>query len=329
MTLTESSRRDGFTFIEMILVIVVLGIVSSLGAQMIANAYRNYVLQRATHRASLKTELAAQQIANLLSYRIPRTTIARNEYDLNDSIMVTDPTLASDNTHILLEWIGSESDGFRATIPPAWSGFCDLNASGQSVLSTPGSNLSLEGTILSNLSNGQINFTSSGSGGKPAIFFRNARYAYSSATGSETLYDPLTCLGMTNNTRNCISSVRYANNNTFSFHHGGPGANYVPNKVITEHYKLAASAYSILQVPRADGLYDLKLCYNYRPWENQRLTLSGGFASCPGSLSTIITAVSVFKFAESGSTFRFKLCSQENIGEDYNVTICKEKAVIQ
>ena len=76
--------------IELIIVIIILGIVSSIGSEIIANIYKNYLLQRATHRASLKTEVAAQQIANYLSYRIPKTTLARNPNDITDNIYVTD-----------------------------------------------------------------------------------------------------------------------------------------------------------------------------------------------------------------------------------------------
>jgi len=56
--------RRGFSMLELIFVIVILGIVSSIGAEIIANVYESYIVQRAQHRASIKTELAAIQIAN-------------------------------------------------------------------------------------------------------------------------------------------------------------------------------------------------------------------------------------------------------------------------
>jgi len=39
--------------------------------------------------------------------------------------------------------------------------------------------------------------------------------------------------------------------------------------------------------------------------------------------------VSVFKFTENGGTIQFKLCATENIGADYNISTCKEKAIIR
>lgn len=318
--------------IELIIVIIILGIVSSIGSEIIANIYKNYLLQRATHRASLKTEVAAQQIANYLSYRIPKTTLARNPNDITDNIYVTDPTNATDITHTTLEWIGMAHDSFEASTPPGWSGFCDVDASSQAGIKTPGSQLTLTDTIMRNLSNGDVDLT--GSNDHPAIFFKSRHgYSFDGTTPKNylALSDPTgnpACLGMVSTDRSCISTVSgsVGNDDTLSFQIGSS----VGNKVITEHYKLARSAYAIIQKDNGRGLYDLKLCYNYQPWEGERLgTVSSSNDGCPGTLATIVTNVSVFKFAESGATFRFKLCTQEYIGEDYNVTICKEKAVIQ
>jgi prepilin-type N-terminal cleavage/methylation domain-containing protein len=324
--------RKAFTMIELIFVIIILGIISSIGSEIIANIYQNYILQRATYRASLKTELAAQQIANYLTYRIPGTTIARNPANVADNVYVTDPTVDTDNTHILLEWIGTDNDGFSASLLPAWNGFCDVNSSDQSKIITPGSNLALEDAILSNLSNGEVNLAGGSVGGKyPAIFFKEYQSIYGyNALKNPIYYQAITtgikpaCMGMVDANTTCISSVGYnpANTERLNFQLNAGMA----KKLITEHYKLAWTAYSIMQFPKNNNrLFDLKLCYNYQPWEGERISNNNG---CPGTLATIATNISVFKFAELGNTFRFKICAQEDIGEDYNVSICKEKAVI-
>ena len=320
-------KQPAFTLIELVFVIIILGIVASIGSSIIANVYQNYLLQRATHRASLKTELAAQQIANLLSYRIPGTTIARNPADLTDNVYVTDPTNATDITHTVLEWIGADNDGFSAAVLPPWNGFCDVTASSSTAIITPGSNLALADTIYKNLSNNQVRLN--GAPQYPAIFFADKNYVKDPTLSPPDIpYMALgdgtysACLGMTaGETKSCVSTVGYAADapEKLTFQKGATTA----NKLIVEHYKLAWTAYAIRQVPRSDGLYDLKLYYNYQPWEGE--SLNSGW---PATNAIIVTGVSVFKFAESGNTFRFKLCTQENIGEDYNVTICKEKAVI-
>jgi prepilin-type N-terminal cleavage/methylation domain-containing protein len=316
--------KRAFTLLELIFVIIILGVVASIGSSIIANVYQNYLVQRATYRASLKTEIAAQQISNLLSYRLLNTTIARNPNNMSDNVLVTDPTNDTDITHTTLEWIGMDIDGFSARLMPPWNGFCDVNTSTQSNIFTPGSNLRLANAILKNLSNGEVSLEGSQ---YPAIFFRTAIYAKSG--GTTTYYDVLNfngsgpCLGLVSSNRSCISSVGWdgLDKEKLVYQYTGDTTG---NKIIAEHYKLAWSAYSIRQIPKTKNLFDLKLCYNYQPWEGEGLSTNG----CPGSESTIVTNVSVFKFAESGNTFRFKLCAMESIGEDYNITICKEKAII-
>ncbi len=152
-------KKKAFTLFEVVMVIAILGIVSSIGSSIIVNIYEHYILQRATHRASIKTELAAQQIANLLSHRIPQTTLARDPANLSDTILVTDPTNVSDDVHSLLEWIGADGDGFNAATRPPWNGFCDVDSSNQAAVITPGSNLTLANTIISNLSNADVSLS--------------------------------------------------------------------------------------------------------------------------------------------------------------------------
>lgn len=315
-----SKTKNAFTMFEVVMVIAILGIVSSIGSGIIVNVYEHYLLQRATHRASIKTELAAQQIANLLSHRIPQTTLARDPDNLADTILVTDPTNVSDYTHTLLEWIGTDGDGFKAATPPPWNGFCDVDPSDDATIQTPGSKLTLADTIMSNLSNSQVSL----SGAQyPAIFFRDRgrRYTADPSTSTTTYYNELTCLGMiAAGDNSCISAVSSNGDENLTFQTPGSA---VANKVISEHYKLAWSAYAIRPIARSSTHYDLELYYNYQPWHGENL--EGGW---PNDHATLITNVTVFKFAESGNTFRFKLCAQESIGEEYNVTICKEKAII-
>jgi len=85
---------------------------------------------------------------------------------------------------------------------------------------------------------------------------------------------------------------------------------------------LAWSAYSL--VPEdldGDGLFNLFLYYNYQPWNGEKYT--------DGSRSLLITDVSVFKFTENGGVIQLKLCASENIGENFNISSCKEKAIIR
>ena len=161
-----SLKRHAFTMLELLFVIVILGIVSSIGAEIIAQTYENYIIQRAQYKANIKTELALNQIANRLRYAIPSTigarkTAASTYVALDD---VTDPDMN------VLQWVGYDGDSFEAITSdtdrrPGWSGFCDLNASDSTAIATPGSNLDLASTIISNLGgniqNAQLYFSES------------------------------------------------------------------------------------------------------------------------------------------------------------------------
>jgi len=315
----------GFTMIELIFVIIILGIVSSIGASIIAKLYENYILQRATHRASLKTELAVQQIANYLSYRIPGTTLAKNPNTLTDVVLVTDTSNTTDKKHSVLEWIGSDNDGFTAKSKPGWNGFADISASSQTIVKTPGSDLPTARTVINNLSNNTVDLNNN-AGPNVAIFFRviqDKRY-----TKNPDKDYAVSCMGLVTADRSCISTVYTTGaNETLSFVAGS-----ATQKVLTEQYKLAWTAYAIVPfktdgtAPCAEGESpcDLRLYYNYQPWDaaSKRLIFDNTIPH-----ATIANNVTTFKFAELGSTLRIKLCAQENIG-DTNISICKEKAVI-
>ena len=268
--------------LELIFVIVILGIVSSIGAEIIANIYESYIVQRAQHRASLKTEIAATQIANRLSYAIPGTVVRR--VDTNTTAEdINDIPAANVDTYDVLQWVGADADSFKSITSnadrlPGWSGFCDINESasplGGTSISTPGSNLGLASTIITNLG-GNID--------NAAIYYE----------ANKTLQS-----------RNIASA-------------GTAGTTIALDNTlvnISEHYKLAWTSYALV----VDDAGTLALHYDFTPTRA---------IDVAGSNSILLRNVSTFKFKGDGRTIRFKICVDENIGEDFNITICKEKAV--
>jgi len=264
--------KPAFSMIELIFVIVILGIVASIGSEIIVKVYEQYIVQRAQHRATMKTELAATQIANRLASVIPGTV-----YRIKDSITGSREAIDSDLTdltgdsYIGLQWVGSDTDSFSATATPGWSGFIDLDSSSLSSMSTPGSNLANTIAIVSNLSAG---------------------------TPEYHLYFP-------------YDSTDY--NVTIS------GTTITPSPALTsihmvEHYKLAWTSYALI----VDTNGDLYLYYD--------------FAATPAvalgsTRSLLMKNISTFKFKGAGRTLRFKICREEPISADVNITSCKEKAV--
>jgi len=221
--------RQGFSMLELVMVIVVLGIVSSIGAEIIANVYEGYIVQRAQHRASIKTEIAATQIANRLAYAIPGTVVRR----VGTTGAPTDITMPAADGANVLQWVGADMDSFNAstqnaagTFIPGWSGFCDFDASSTTSISTPGSNLALTTTIRTNL--GLISAS-------PKIYFP-----------------------VSDGLRSYNAAFNGLNNITLTNPNPAPPA--VVAK-ISEHYKLATSSYAL--EAKNDG--ELWLHYNFSP----------------------------------------------------------------
>ena len=307
--------------LELLFVIVILGIVSSLGAELIANVYKSYILQRAVHRASLKTELAINSLANRLVYRIDMSIMARKPghtgMTTNDVYPLQSLPVALVDQYTVLEWINYDGDGFNSNFgangTPAWSGFCDLNASSFATLVTRGSLLNKEKNIITH-------YTGTTDGTGPAlIFLGNSQYRTDMGEyKAECLYSKT----------GCIFPVNITGDETLQFHDGNRTAgrmNY------TEFYQLATSAFAVVPennrtVETDDGnvtLWDLTLYYGYQPWENENYT--NGFKA------TLLRNVSVFRFKKETNALRLKLCISEQISATGHklISICKEKEVIR
>ena len=122
--------RKAFTLIELIFVIIIFGILSSFGAELLYKVYENYVYSNTFNRLENQSEVAVKQIANRLQYRIKDSTIARNT--LNNANI--EPIGSNSGNENVLEWIGTDIDGWRAS---TWSGFIDLEASTATSLNSP------------------------------------------------------------------------------------------------------------------------------------------------------------------------------------------------
>jgi len=299
--------KRAFTIIELIFTMVILGIVASIASGLIAKTYIGYNRANAINQANIQVELAITQIANRLDYAIGGTVVKRRSEN-NNSISSID---TAPQDYEVLEWIGWDKDGFNASRDataarkPAWSGFCDINASSGNSIATPGSDLAFANTVISNLSNASL------SNSRVAIFFPGnydyTNVGYSGTTGSGGV--------------GIVTSIT---------HH--PETLYIhppASKRITEHYKLAWSAYAVVPVDinaSGDGTFNLQLWYNFRPWNNidYRNTTKG-------HKRYLAKHITVFKTYATQNRIHIKLCAKERIGLDVNSTIsvCKEKVVFK
>lgn len=83
--------RSAFTLIEMVFVIVIIGIIGSLGTDIVANAYKNYIFSLVQNRLESRSSAALNFMAKKLEFRIRESTIARNSSD-NSFVLIADYT---------------------------------------------------------------------------------------------------------------------------------------------------------------------------------------------------------------------------------------------
>ena len=106
----HGNMRSALTLIELIFVIVVLGIVASIGAEIITQVYASNLIERAQYRAAMKTEYAIEQIANRLRYVIPGTAISRPDKTGTATPLTS---VTADNDRVL-QWVAYDGDSFEA-----------------------------------------------------------------------------------------------------------------------------------------------------------------------------------------------------------------------
>jgi len=331
--------HKAFSLIEVIFVLVILGIVSSIGSSIIVQVYESYITQNALYKVSTKTELVANQLVNRLSYAIPISTISKIT-DNNGTwttaggvpIGAGNPPIEDNNwiqmRNIMfgvnqfrsIEWIGYDNDSFEAQATPGWSGISNYNTSTNNILNTPGSDLSISRNIIRSLSNNTVDLNTLSTNSAAVVF----RPVNGDSTPTLGAYHPQ-CMGLTNYTaitninrdEGCIYPVRRTSDTQLTF--------LRPNeaKFVSERYKLAWSAYAVVpEDPDGDNLWDLFLYSNYQPWNGENYRDNG-------TKKLLMNNVSVFKFTKNGGIIQFKLCASSQISANNYISTCKEKVVLR
>ena len=100
-------KKSAFTMIELVMVIVVMGIVASIGSDIIVNLYENYVKTRAINKLQSQSELVLDQIAKRLESRVKDSVIARDKDSFLNYVTLTD---ANDTYEILSPFADQAGD---------------------------------------------------------------------------------------------------------------------------------------------------------------------------------------------------------------------------
>lgn len=292
-------KRKGFTLLELVMVIVVFGIVASIGADIISSMYKNYLRTRTINRLQTQTEITLEQIAKRLQYRIKESVVARKP---GVSVL----SLANDNVDnnfTIVEWIAYSNESFLGATPN-WTGLVDIENpntnKGAAMLVSPGSDFTMTGLLMDALTNQKVDLTA---GKEAALVFKKSSNTADFGWGINANTDGTNALKVRQGVNQDSLIITSA----------------LPDQIY-EHYYLAHTAYALVPEGSAND-FNLTLRYNYQPWLNE-------FYS-NGSTALMAQNVRLFRFRQDANLVRIKLClhdaNQTGVG-DFIVT-CKEKVV--
>jgi len=312
--------KRAFTLLELVVVIVVLGIIAMMSFNAIMNIYSNYFQTRTVNELETQTEIALEQISKRLEHRIKPSVIARKTDGA--FLALNDSGVNLDAKYEILEFIPYAYEIFN-DVPSGsnkagrYSGYADLAKSSPATgLISPGSNFTtgVVETIKDLTCRDEtrdatcVDFTKK-DGGVVAIF-------------SDVYYNVQDSFGYKDNLNLDIAKVGVKG--------GQSGLNGdtleisgFSGKQISEQYHLAYTANAIVPEQSADpkdtanGVFDLNLYYDYRPWMGEKYKPNGEKA-------TLAKNVTRFVFTEKNGVIVLKLCMRAKNSE---ITICKSKAV--
>lgn len=314
--------KRAFTLLELVVVIVVLGIIAMMSFNAIMNIYSNYFQTRTVNELETQTEIALEQISKRLEHRIKPSVIARKTD--GDFLALNDNRVNLDAKYEILEFIPYAYEIFN-DVPSGsnkagrYSGYADLTKSSPATgLISPGSNFSTEVvetikdlTCREDTNATCVDFTKQ-DGGVVAIFsdvYYNVQSSFGYSNGAMPVSLDIAKVGVN-------GGQSGLNSDTLEISGFG-------GKQISEQYHLAYTANAIVPEQSADpkdtanGVFDLNLYYDYRPWMGEKYKPNGEKA-------TLAKNVTRFVFTEKNGVIVLKLCMRAKNSE---ITICKSKAV--
>jgi len=297
-------RRYAFTMIELLFVIVVMGILGKYGVEFLAQAYHNFIFSKINNTLQNNAEMAVETIAARLQYRIKNSTIARKSNNGDFEAIQS----AQGTEYDILEWVGSDEEGFRGTNKPLWSSIIDLDDSNATYLVSPETNTTALNNMivaLSHNSGTDINNT--------ALYFIGSN-SNKNQWGWEI---PHAAFSDQNKSMHPVKAD--ANISVFL-----PKVGDFSGKDVYEYYQLAWTAYAVgMNDYNATGnnTGTLRVWYDYQPWDGE------DYNSSTTKSTVIMNNVSTFKFRAVGSVIKIQVCVKSDLVEDEKYSICKEKTV--
>ena len=295
-------KHAAFTMLELIFVIIIMGIIGKFGVEFLANAYKSFIFSQVNNELQSKSETAIEVIGARLQYRIKDSVIARTSKTAAPVALAD----ATGSNYTVLEWIGIAQESRRGismgAIPylPDWSGIIDLDAGNKDRLVSPQTNTANINTMISDLSERNASVDD------VALYFVGANSDVTSGYGWN---------GALTNQQGAMHPVKSiaGSNNAFTSSNGVDFSGID----VYEYYLLAWTAYAIVYEPGTNNKGTLRLYYDYRPWNGEKMT--------DGKSSILMNDVSTFQFMSIGSIMKIQVCTKTDLVEDYS--LCKEKTI--
>jgi len=310
--------RRGFTLIEMIVTIVILGILSAGTFVSLQHLYIRSAKSKALSDLSSESQVIVDQIASLMYDRVPSSVIGYDGAGNFESIY------ALTDTFEILEWIGIASEAHKMR---AYSGFVDMNRSTRPILYANDINASFFTDL--NLSKKFVNMVQANLG----LVFAGSFDDGGSGSIAESAF------GWHGSDANQTYRIQSIGANTISL------TNPLPSEIYEKYY-FVDSAYALalgrdvntdlncnnpdINTSAKDYNNTLLLFYNYRPWRQNGVSFCGdrNTSALPeGNVTILSKNVSGFEAGVINGTIYFNLTMLKTIGNEYNVTISKQKAV--
>jgi len=313
----QNRSHKAFTMLELIFVIVIMGILGKFGVEFLAQAYKTFIYSSINHTLQSNSESAVEFVSTRLQHRIKASTIAR---ETNASISPQYTLLSEyyNTTAPILEWIGTDIDGFRGNSSPFWSGIIDLNTSlsNSTKLFSPATETNATEALINILSN-NTGVTQN----NMAIYFVNPDALPNTDgwgwDGNITRFNTQT------NVEIHPVKVNVANIREFIPINGNSVVNNFSGVTAFEYYQLAWSAYAvgITDWNSTTSTGTLKMWYDYQPWKGEKYT------DATTKTAIIMENVSSFRFIASDSVVKIQVCVKSNLIENEEYSLCKEKTI--
>jgi prepilin-type N-terminal cleavage/methylation domain-containing protein len=362
---TRQTKR-GFTLIELIFSIIILGIIGMIGAEIVARVFERYAATRDMERAQSDLRRTLDILAARLNHRVKNSTVA---YDIDGGagvVPVYQPTGGTGGWNLedyeALEWLGIAYESRRGgdsggAVVPGWSGIGFRLTPAPSAGAAPAGGWDLFTSPLSNFGIAEdIEETLTGAAADPFGYMTAAANPYTILVFAGKDWRGDTPAGDVSG--GYSRGFKYKSwkwlpadttHNAYSYFKIAPSASNDGNITITPltptgleayhppsysdpnnigSYYLVRSAYAVWV---EDG--NLMMAYNFRPWLGDTYTtLNGGGGATQQAI--LLTDVTRFRFQESGDVLRLVLCVKASEwaamgpNDDNSTQFCRERTVL-